>query len=58
MFNGDRVSRLALRRVNRIKALKNRGMTGLGPDRPRARPGFFFTAVLAENAHAVQKATS
>jgi hypothetical protein len=58
MFNGDRFSRLALRRVNRIKALKSRGMPGSKPLWSGAMPGDFSAAALAENAHAVQKTTS
>jgi hypothetical protein len=58
MFNGDCISRLALRRVNRLKALKKRGMPGLTPVGLRAAAACFSAAGLAENAHAVQKATS
>jgi hypothetical protein len=58
MFNGDSVSGLAWRRANRLKTLKNRGMTRIRPAGFRAGPVFFLPVGLAENAHAVQKTTS
>jgi len=58
MFNGDSVSKLVLQGVNRLKTLKNRGMPGVRTAGFRTGPGYFLPAGLAENAHAVQKATS